>query len=208
LTLAKQKAKAKPPNQMRLAKAIALVVRVDILRILHEREASPKELAAMLDENLSYVSYHIRQLLKYHCIEEVRTEQRRGALEHFYRSTTWPFVSDVEAAKQSRETREEISTRVLQVMFSEAAGALESGSFDSRVDRHLSWMPMPLGEEGVRESLDLMLETLERLQQIAEADAERRDGSGEETEEFIFAMMGFERSDSPARFDREGKPLS
>lgn len=204
----KPKTKAKPPHQMRLAKAIALVVRVDILRILHEREASPKELSAMLDENLSYVSYHIRQLLKYHCIEEVRTEQRRGALEHFYRATTRPFVSDADAARQSKETREEISARVLQVMFSEAAGALESGTFDSRVDRHLSWMPVPLGEKGVRESLDLMLETMERLRQIAEADAERRGGSEEPTEEFIFAMMGFQRSEFPAQMDREGKPLS
>jgi predicted transcriptional regulator len=182
---------------MRLAKAISLYVRVDILRILYEREASPKELSAMLDENLSYISYHIRQLLQYRCIEEVRTEQRRGALEHFYRATTWPFVSDQEAEKQTKMTREEISVRVLQVIFSEAARSLDSGIFDARADRHVSWMPIDVDERGWAEIIELQLKTLEKYKEIEARNAKRLEKSGETPIEMIASMLGFERSENP-----------
>lgn len=193
----KQKTKTKPRPQMRLAKAISLYVRVDILRILHEREASPKELAGMLDENLSYVSYHIRQLLQYQCIEEVRTEQRRGALEHFYRATAWPFVSDEEAGHQTKTTREEISVRVLQMIFSEAARSLDSGAFDARVDRHVSWMPIDVDERGWAEIVELQLKTLEKYREIEARNAKRLKKSGEDSIEMIVSMLGFERSENP-----------
>lgn len=193
----KQKTKTKPRPQMRLAKAISLYVRVDILRILYEREASPKELAGLLDENLSYISYHIRQLLQYQCIEEVRTEQRRGALEHFYRATTWPFVSDEEAAKQSKTTREEISVRVLQVIFSEAARSLDSGVFDSRSDRHVSWIPIDVDEQGWSEVVELQLKTLEKYKEIEARNAKRLEESEEAPIEMIVSMLGFERSENP-----------
>lgn len=196
-TLPKHKAKPKPRPQLRLAKAISLFVRVDILRVLYEREASPKELSEMLDENLSYISYHIRQLLKYQCIEEVRTEQRRGALEHFYRATTWPFVGDEEAAKHTKETREEISVRVLQSLFSEAARSVDSGTFDARPDRHVSWMPIDVDEQGWSEVLSLQLETLERSREIRNRNAKRLRESGEAPIEMIVSMLGFERSANP-----------
>jgi predicted transcriptional regulator len=195
--LPKQKTAKKPRPQMRLAKAISLYVRVDILRILYEREASPKELSAMLDENLSYISYHIRQLLQYQCIEEVRTEQRRGALEHFYRATTWPFVSDQEAEKQTKITREEISVRVLQVIFSEAARSLDSGIFDARTDRHVSWMPIDVDERGWAEIIELQLKTLEKYKEIEARNAKRLEKSDETPIEMIVSMLGFERSENP-----------
>lgn len=46
---------------------------------------SPVQVAARLDEHLSNVSYHIRQLRKAGLLRLVGTRQRRGAMEHFYR---------------------------------------------------------------------------------------------------------------------------
>jgi hypothetical protein len=46
--------------------------------------ASPSELPDALGEPLGNVSYHVRILRELDCIELVRTEPRRGALEHFY----------------------------------------------------------------------------------------------------------------------------
>lgn len=203
-----KKAKQRWVLPTRVSKSITSGLRIDIQRILSEVEASPNDLSRMLDEGLSRVSYHVRELRKTQSINQVRTEQRRGAIEHYYRAAEAPCVSDAEAAKLSKAIREEITTVMLQAIFREGIGALEAGTFDSRTDRHLSWMPTKLSEEGIEEALELLLETMGRLQEIVATDAERCEKSGEAQREYIFSLMGYERSKSPARFDREGKPVS
>jgi predicted transcriptional regulator len=191
-------ARARAKLSKRLAKAVANSVRIDALRILNEQEASPKELAAALEEELSHISYHVTQLHDYKCIERVRTEPRRGAVKHFYRAVTPPYVSDEQTAEMSKPAREEISAVMLQTVIGEAMAALQAGTFDSRTDRHMSWVPMALGEEGWREMVALFAEMLERATKIKATDAERRAESGEEGVEVIVSMMGFERSKSRA----------
>jgi DNA-binding transcriptional ArsR family regulator len=72
----------------RLAKALSHRLRVQILQRLTEHgAASPSELADVLEEPLGNISYHMRVLRELDCLEFVRTEPRRGALEHFYRAT-------------------------------------------------------------------------------------------------------------------------
>lgn len=46
---------------------------------------SPVQLAKLLDEGLSQVSYHMNVLRDTGCVKLVRTEPRRGAVEHFYK---------------------------------------------------------------------------------------------------------------------------
>lgn len=49
---------------------------------------TPVDVQKQLDEpTLGTVSYHVRALVTAGLIELVRTEQRRGALAHFYRAT-------------------------------------------------------------------------------------------------------------------------
>src|SRR4029434_9413963 len=69
-------------------KSLSHELRAEILMILTEQMASPNELSQMLDEGLSQVSYHVKVLKDYRRIKLVKTEPRRGAVEHFYRATT------------------------------------------------------------------------------------------------------------------------
>lgn len=64
-------------------------LRMRILRLLIDREepASPNDMARRLGEPLGNVAYHVRILAEGGMVELVRTEQRRGALEHYYRPT-------------------------------------------------------------------------------------------------------------------------
>ena len=78
----------------RLVKALAHPLRVEILTILNERMASPNELSKELEEGLSQVSYHVKVLKDFECIEMVKTEPRRGAVEHYYRATSRAFLTD------------------------------------------------------------------------------------------------------------------
>jgi hypothetical protein len=61
------------------------------LWILHVLEtelaiASPNKLSELGDHPLGNVSYHVKELVKTGMVELVKTEPRRGAVEHFYRA--------------------------------------------------------------------------------------------------------------------------
>ena len=77
--------RTRPPgetSEARIAKALAHPLRARILQRLGERVASPGDLATELGAPLGVVSYHVRMLRDYDCVELVRTEPRRGALQH------------------------------------------------------------------------------------------------------------------------------
>ena len=70
----------------RLVRAVAHPLRVEILEALVSKgEMSPTEIAAELQSKPGNVSYHVNVLRECEVIELVRTEPRRGALEHYYR---------------------------------------------------------------------------------------------------------------------------
>lgn len=70
----------------KFAVALAHPVPVAIVRILDaEPELSPTDLSERLGLPLGRISYHVRRLVDADLIVLVRTEPRRGALEHFYR---------------------------------------------------------------------------------------------------------------------------
>src|SRR3954453_8483231 len=77
-------------SEARISKEIAHPLRARILQRLGERVASPGDLAIELGAPLGVVSYHVRMLREYECVELMRTEPRRGALQHFYRATARP----------------------------------------------------------------------------------------------------------------------
>src|SRR6187200_3483509 len=81
-------------SEARIAKALAHPLRARILQRLGERVASPGDLAVELGAPLGVVSYHVRMLRDYDCVELVRTEPRRGALQHFYKATARPNLDE------------------------------------------------------------------------------------------------------------------
>lgn len=76
--------KAKAPD---LFNALGHPMRRRILRqmLSTSEEISPRELAVVLSEQLSALSYHVRVLAECGAIELVRTERIRGSTQHFYR---------------------------------------------------------------------------------------------------------------------------
>jgi hypothetical protein len=131
-----------------------------------------------VEEPLQNVSYHVRVLQSLGCIELVRTAQRRGAIEHFYRAVMRPFFSDRDWELLPTSARHAISDVVLQMVWDDAARALRTGTFDSRDGRYLTRTPLALDETGWAELNDLLGEVLERALDIQAESAERisRDG--------------------------------
>src|SRR5919108_2400559 len=90
------------PLDEALLKAISHPLRHRLLGLLDDRIASPNELARELGLPLGRVSYHIRLLADLGAIELVRTEPRRGALEHFYRAVTRGWFSEEDWSRPPR----------------------------------------------------------------------------------------------------------
>jgi DNA-binding transcriptional ArsR family regulator len=156
-----------------LAKALAHPLRVRILTSLHRGISSPNQLAQELDEPLGNVSYHVKTLLEYDCVELVKTEPRRGAVEHFYRATERAFFSDADWAKIPASARRGIEGVILESVGQDATAALTEGTIDARTDSHISRTPLNLDEEGWTALSTLLGETLESAMKIGEEAANR-----------------------------------
>ena len=157
----------------RLVKALGHPLRVQLLSILNERVASPNELAKETGEPLGNVSYHVRLLADLDCVELVKTEPRRGAVEHYYQATVPPWFDKRAWADVPASLRNTVSSSALDVIVKEAATAMRDGAFDSRPDRHISRAPLMLDDEGWSELAGLMDELLERALQLKGESANR-----------------------------------
>jgi DNA-binding transcriptional ArsR family regulator len=181
----------------RLAKALSHPLRAHVLTILNERVASPNQIANELEEPLGNVSYHVKTLAEMDCIELVRTEPRRGAIEHFYRAVMRPFFSDRDWKRLPPSARQGISDATLQLIWEDTSEALTAGSFDRRTDRHLSRSRLVLDEQGWKQVNELLLDTMNRVVEIEAESAKRRTADGEPGFNTKMVLMHFESSGAP-----------
>ena len=156
-----------------LAKALAHPLRVRILSSLHKGISSPNQLAQELGEPLGNVSYHVKTLLEYDCVELVKTEPRRGAVEHFYRATDRAFLSDSDWAKIPASARKGISGSILESIGQSATEAMAEGTIESRKDSHLSDTPLTLDEKGWKELNKVLADTVKRAGEIQKEAGKR-----------------------------------
>src|SRR3954452_22601005 len=123
----------RPPgetSEARIAKALAHPLRARILQRLGEGGAGPRDLAVELDAPLGVVSYHVRMLRDYDCVELVRTEPRRGALQHFYRATARPNLDDAQWRTLPSQLRRELAGETIQEVVGDLASAADAGALD------------------------------------------------------------------------------
>src|SRR5215204_1352221 len=186
----------------RIAKALSHPMRARILGILNERVASPNEIAEQIEERLPNVSYHVRALLDLGTIELVRTAQRRGAIEHYYRAIMRPFFSNRDWKRLPRSGRQAVSDVALQLVWADTSKAIKAGTFDSRPDRHVSRSPLVLDERGWEELNSLLAGVLEKATRIAEKSANRLAKSDDEGMSTKLVMMHFESPSGRERVSR------
>jgi DNA-binding transcriptional ArsR family regulator len=204
-TKTKTKTKKQAGVDQRLVKALAHPLRVQILMILNERMASPNELSKELEEGLSQVSYHVKVLKDFECIEMVKTEPRRGAVEHYYRATARAFFTDAEYKHLPDSIKPGATAAVFRMMMEDVSGALQGGTFTARDDMHLSWTPGLVDEQGWDESVALVNETLEQLIKIHAGSAKRLAKSGDEGIQTTAVLMNFEGLPAEAKSAKGAK---
>ena len=160
----------------RLAKALSHPLRQRILQRLNEGGVkSPNELSRELGDPLGNVSYHVRILRELDCVELVRTEQRRGALEHYYRATAQPWLDDKQWARLPAAFRRKTLGRTLSELLESAGEASTAGGFD-HPEAVVNRMPLELDEQGWSDVVKLLNDTLE-----GRSRSSRRARSGRES---------------------------
>jgi DNA-binding transcriptional ArsR family regulator len=189
----RRKSRAVPEIDRRIIKALGHPLRMEILTLLHLKEASPSDLADELGQPLANVSYHVRLLADLDCIELVGTAQRRGAVEHYYRARERPFFDEAAWAELPPPVRRSVSDAVLRQIWKDVRAAIESGSFDADPGRHLSRMPLVLDRTGWEELNELMANLLEEANRIqVESMGRLKDAKDEGAMATRLMMMHFE----------------
>lgn len=160
-------------------KAMGHPLRASILRMLSERTASPAEMARELDEELSNVSYHTKQLVEFECAELVSTRPVRGALEHFYRATERHLIDAEEWEELDPVMAEDLLCEIVQKMLDDFVASRRAGVVGSDKQFHLTRTLMVLDEQGMEEALEAHERARLEIAEIQARSATRMVESGE-----------------------------
>ncbi|HSS32335.1 MAG TPA: hypothetical protein VLL27_03545 [Solirubrobacterales bacterium] len=163
-----------------LHKALSHPMRYRIMMVLGEVEASPKELAEMLEEDFQRVCEQVRLLRDGGFIELVAEDQRRGGTQHFYKATVRPLLDADEWARLPLVVRETVSATTLRAIFDDATAAMKSGAFEAHPHRVLIEKPMIVDEQGYKDADASALRHLAELNKIAAESAARLIETGEQ----------------------------
>jgi DNA-binding transcriptional ArsR family regulator len=175
----------------RVIKALTHPLRVQILRTLEERTASPSEIADEIGAPLGNVSYHVRQLHGLGLIKLVKRTPRRGAIEHHYKALVQPPMTDEAWAGQPDVVRESVVGASLGAV-GEAVNAAAAGGGFRRAEAQLVREEIALDDKGFQDVAKELSRSLERIAKIRDDSGRRLEKSGAEPGAANVVMMLFE----------------
>src|SRR3712207_9274202 len=111
-------------------KALAPPLLVRIVTVLTHRVALQVDFAGELEEPIGNVSYHMRTLADLGMVELVRTEPRRGAVEHYYRAIERPHLPAQDWATLPPSVRRSFSDTTGRQVLDDFTAAVKSGGFE------------------------------------------------------------------------------
>jgi hypothetical protein len=171
--------------------------RLDTLVLLNERIAGATEVAELLGVSVSEAAGQLEEMCKAGLIEIVGESTEEDGEGPLYRALVRALWSDEEWAELSREERRRLTAWILQLINADVDEALESGSFNSRIDAHSSRTASIVDEQGWRELTRLQADALEASFAVQAASAERLAERGEEGVTVMSVMLCFEMPRRP-----------
>jgi DNA-binding transcriptional ArsR family regulator len=186
-----------------LAAAMSHPTRVRVMSVLTERSASPRQLAAEIDEPLNNVTYHVKQLRDLGCIELVRADRVRGGrvVEHFYRSSRRAYFDEDAWDALTEKERYGVISAILKMISKDIATAMSAGTFFQDGDAHASRSVLHLDDEGWGEVMKVIERATNELFEVEERVA-ARGAEGKPTP--IHAKLDILQYRMPSGPDRRG----
>jgi DNA-binding transcriptional ArsR family regulator len=174
-----------------LAKALAHPLRTRILAALEGRTASPSELAEELDAPLGVVSYHVRRLVALGFLKLVKREPRRGAVEHYYRSTSRPRITNAAWGKLPEIVKHATIQAAIEQIGAYVAASAAEGGFDAS-DAHITRSPVTVDEKGwhaLARELDNLHERIAKIEAASKQRLARTDHLGEQEATVVLMLF-------------------
>jgi DNA-binding transcriptional ArsR family regulator len=198
--MARVRIKSQPSFLTRLAVVFADPIRLKIVSELFMREMSPKQFYDTFGGgSLSRVDRHFKRLAEHGWLRLIRKAsggRRRGATEHFYRAPELAIFDLETWALLPESLRSEFSWRIFEQFAERVKEALEAGTFDSRSDRHFTWTPLVLDNQG-RERVIAAVNAL--FTSLFEEQDDARLRIAKSGEDPMQATVGLAAFDSPNR---------
>jgi DNA-binding transcriptional ArsR family regulator len=195
----------------RLVKALDHVLRQHILLATVRGEISPNELSKALDEELSQISYHVK-VLRDDCegmIVETRTEQRRGAIEHYYRASAKTLLPAKTWRRLKKGLRAVVGAGMASDLFNDLAGALKAGKLQGAHDQVIR-IPLVLDAEGQRNVAAIAERATKQAEDEQRAVANRLANANGDRGKVVgctFGLLAFEAAWEPADLRVLGAPV-
>jgi hypothetical protein len=154
----------------KLAKALSNRWRCRILMEVSRRPQSPSQFVEEFGGSMTHVSRCFRELAKWgylEVLEERKGGRRGGGVERIYQSTHRPYFDSSTWKSLPQIIREEISPWFLNTYFDHVTEAIEQGTFDAELDRHLTWLSVVVDRQAwtnICKGLDQVLSWLPELE--------------------------------------------
>jgi DNA-binding transcriptional ArsR family regulator len=156
----------------RLLRAISHPIRIRLLAMLDEEPASPVILASKLNQPLGTIAYHVRTLYDLGLLKLVSTRQRRGATEHYYKTTGNPASSEEAWDSLDAISKQRLLTALIAKATDYASRSAAAGGFDAR-EAHISTDALKLDRHGWEQLAEESKKWLARAQEIERESADR-----------------------------------
>ncbi len=156
----------------RWLRAISHPIRIRLLAMLDEEPASPVILASKLNQPLGTIAYHVRTLYDLGLLKLVSTRQRRGATEHYYKTTGHPTGSDEAWEGLDAISKQRLLTALIAKATDYATRSAAAGGFDAN-EAHISTDSLKLDRQGFEELANESKKWLARAQEIEREAAQR-----------------------------------
>jgi DNA-binding transcriptional ArsR family regulator len=178
-------------------------VRLEAITILHQGEFSAGEIADMLDEDVRYVTGHIRILYEAGCIEFVGLKWIGGHARPVFRAVVLPVITDEAFRAMSKNERHDANGAIVQGFLAESLSSYRNEKMDGAKEPPcLIWDAPPLDAEGRRKIRERMTEIWKEEVLVVEGESANRIAeSGEKAIPTVVGLFSFERG-------RRGRPES
>jgi hypothetical protein len=177
-----------------LATAVGNPWRFRILIACSLEDTSPSGFVRDHGGEISNIARHFRRLASWGYLEVVEHRSggpRRGGVEHFYRSGRHAHLDSETSRGLPTIIREDISDTLVRGLSERVSAAIDAGTFDADVDRHMSWIALELNAECFGELGALLDELLAKLPGLEEKAKAQMEASGEEPLLATAALLSF-----------------
>jgi DNA-binding transcriptional ArsR family regulator len=173
-------------------------MRIEVLAALHEGPATASELAKIVHQPLSLLTYHIDELLKSGAIEIAYTQMIGSIEQNVYCVVRLPFFTDDDWEKMTPQERQVTSAVVLQAAMAEALASLWAGKFHSDPRVMVAWNRIVLDKQGRDDLADEQARSWRRIEEIETEATARLTDAGESGQAYVVTSFGYERSRNSA----------